>query len=145
MYAHNSSLPLYTKPRQFATDNRLILYRTHDDWDNSPNSEHDIHHNNYWATSDFDMLQRVSLGVWMYTVYAELSQRPRVLMRESGNPRNAAVVAAPIRKLWPEYLVSSTLCLRRAARTDETKRSRVKYLPSANVKNGPGDVPLSTI
>ena len=73
----------------------LILYRTHHDCDNSPNSEHDIHHNNYLATSDFDTLQRVSLGVWMYTVYAELSQRPIVLMRESGNPRNAAVVGAP--------------------------------------------------
>ena len=74
----------------------LILYRTHHDCDDSPNSEHDIHHNNYLATSDFDMLQRVSLEVTMYTVYAELSQRPRVLMRDSGNPCNSAVVAAPI-------------------------------------------------
>ena len=33
-------------------------------------------------------------------------------MRESGNPRSAAEVAAPIRKLWPEYLESSTPCIK---------------------------------
>ena len=39
----------------------------------------------------------------MYRWYALLDQRPRCLMRWSGMPAVAAVVAAPIRKLWVLY------------------------------------------
>ena len=35
-------------------------------------------------------------------MYAELSHRPSVFISESWRPCLAAVVAAPIRKLWPE-------------------------------------------
>ena len=37
----------------------------------------------------------------MYRRYDELFQRPSVWMVESSKPADAAVVAAPIRKLWP--------------------------------------------
>jgi len=45
--------------------------------------------------------QILSLGVRIYNVYAELSHRPMVLINESWIPLLAAVVAAPILKLWP--------------------------------------------
>ena len=37
----------------------------------------------------------------MYRRYDELFQRPSVWMVESSKPADAAVVAAPIQKLWP--------------------------------------------
>ena len=48
-----------------------------------------------------------SLGVRTYSWYATLSHRPNVLISESCMPLLAAVVAAPIRKLWPAYFVWS--------------------------------------
>ena len=42
-------------------------------------------------------------GMHTYDKYAELFQRPRVWIVESSTPLAAAVVAAPMRKLWPEY------------------------------------------
>lgn len=47
-------------------------------------------------SNDLATEMRVDLGVCIYIMYAELSQQPRVLMRDSCVPRNAAVVAAPI-------------------------------------------------
>jgi len=42
-------------------------------------------------------------GHWRYVKYASLCYLPRDLMSQTGNPSAAAVVAAPIRKLWLEY------------------------------------------
>lgn len=39
----------------------------------------------------------------MYVKYAELFHLPRVCMRASSTPLDAAVVAAPMRKLCPAY------------------------------------------
>ena len=55
----------------------------------------------------------------------------------SGTPAAAAVVAAPIRKLWPEYLESSRPCLWSAALTSPTNRSRERTEPSWKQNKGP--------
>ena len=80
----------------------------------------------------------------MYRPHSPIDQ-PRVLIRESGKPANAAVVAAPIQKLCPEYLESSTLAKRNAAQTAEANLARVKLLLSSKWEKGPGAGPWSTI
>ena len=52
-------------------------------------------------------------------------------------PHCAAVVAAPIRKLWPAYLSSSVPAVESASLTFATKRSRVSGLPSRKWNSGP--------
>jgi len=44
----------------------------------------------------------MAIGQRMYDWYALLDHRPRVLISQTGNPAAAAVVAAPILKLWDE-------------------------------------------
>ncbi len=55
---------------------------------------------------DFD--SRFELGVRMYFRKASDFQRPIARICASENPDSAAKVAAPIRKLWPLYLVGSS-------------------------------------
>ena len=50
-------------------------------------------------------VQSSDLGVRMYIVYAALSHRPKVLIRESCRPNEAAVVATPILKLCPTEII----------------------------------------
>ena len=88
--------------------------------------------------------QILSLGVRIYSVYAEFSHRPMVLINESWTPLFAAVVAAPILKLWPAYLEASTPDAATASLTALMNLSRVKYCPSMNLNNGPGVCPLFT-
>ena len=64
-------------------------------------------------------------------------------MSESSIPTAAAAVAAPILKLWPEYLDASTPDAPRASRTCFTSPSLVSGVPPANLKNGPCDRPLT--
>ncbi len=44
-----------------------------------------------------------TLGIFIYSKYARLFHLPRVLTVESPSPLAAAVVAATMRKLCPEY------------------------------------------
>ena len=53
--------------------------------------------------NSFDRTASLSRGICRYNKYAELSNRPRVLMMESSTPAAAAVVTVPMRKLWPAY------------------------------------------
>ena len=48
-----------------------------------------------------DMEAKFCLGVRMYLVYESLDHHPRIWIVASLMPRDAAVVAAPIRKEWP--------------------------------------------
>ena len=66
---------------------------------------------------------RDSRGVLMYAVYAELSQRPSVSMRESWMPRWAAVEAAPMQKLCPGYFEQLWPAEDKADRTAEHPRT----------------------
>jgi len=61
----------------------------------------------YATDSRFDTDNSLSRGNLTYK-YAALSHLPRVLIRESSMPTEAAVVAAPIQKLYPAYLDAST-------------------------------------
>ena len=88
--------------------------------------------------------QILSLGVQIYSVYAKLSHQPMVLINESWTPLLAAVVAAPILKLWPAYLEASTPDVATASLTALTNLSQVKYRPSTNVNNRAGVCPLFT-
>lgn len=78
-------------------------------------------------------------GVRIYAVNAEDFQRPKVWMKESLSPALAAVVAAPIRKLWPLNEESSIPADLKAWRNDWTRRGRERVAPSWNTKSGPGD------
>ncbi len=55
----------------------------------------------------------------------------------SGTPAAAAVVAAPILKLWPEHVNTSRPCIWSAARTSRTSRSRERTEPSWKQNRGP--------
>ena len=59
--------------------------------------------NALFSNSDLERAARFSGGIRTYDKYAELFQRPRVWIVEFSTPLAAAVVAAPMRKLWPEY------------------------------------------
>ena len=83
-------------------------------------------------------LQNVSCGVWIYSMYTVLSQRPNVFIRKSWIPFSAAVVAAPIRKLWPAYWVQVKPIADSAVRSACTKRFLVRAFPSLYLKKGPG-------
>ena len=48
-----------------------------------------------------------TLGVLIYSEYAELCHLPSILMVASGIPQAAAFVAAPILKLFPLYFARS--------------------------------------
>ena len=50
-----------------------------------------------------DRAAKFSGRMRMYVRYAELLQRPCDCIMESSIPWEAAVVAAPLLKLWPEY------------------------------------------
>jgi hypothetical protein len=74
----------------------------------------------------------------MYVVKAADFHLPSVWMNESLKPAFAAVDAAPIRKLWPEMLVTSTPICERASRKWETSCTLLSGEPSWNINNGPG-------
>ena len=80
---------------------------------------------------------RDSLGVRMYNKYAEDSHRPSVLMRWSGTPAAAAEVAAPMRKLCPEYWAGSRPAARSARLTPATNWLLSRGEPSAWTNRGP--------
>ena len=64
-------------------------------------------------------------------------------MSESSRPRSAAVVAAPILKLWPAYLLSSSPRVWSAARTLLTTWDFSTGLPLGWQNKGPSAPPLS--
>ena len=81
----------------------------------------------------------------MYTVEAALSHLPSVFIIESGRQHRAAVVAAPVRKLWPAYLQASIPVCCSTARIADTKHSRVRKRLFVNQKKGPFSGPLCTM
>ena len=91
-----------------------------------------------------DTATRVHCGVRIYLVNAEDLQRPRVWMSESSKPQEAAVVAAPIWKLWPRNWRTSSPCTSNAWRTASTNFLRDKGEPSWNWNRWPGADPLRT-
>ncbi len=52
-----------------------------------------------------------ALGIFMYSKYARLFHRPKVLTVESSRPLAAAVVAAPMRKLCQSIDLAQRLLL----------------------------------
>ena len=48
-----------------------------------------------------EMAARLCLGIFRYLWYANDSHRPRIFIVESSTLLATAVVAAPMRKLWP--------------------------------------------
>ena len=74
-------------------------------------------------TSLLEIEVSTSRGNLMYSWYAALSHRPNVFIVESSIPTAAAVVAAPIRKLWPAYLDLSRPTADKALHTSCTNLS----------------------
>ena len=93
--------------------------------------------NYYTRARDDERQAKCSLGVRMYVINAELDQRPNAWIVESGTPASAAAVAAPIRKLCPEYPAVEMPARDSADRTISTKRDFVKGTPSAVQKKAP--------
>ena len=62
----------------------------------------------------------------------------RMSCRESKSAARAAVVAAPIRKLWPLKWETSTPAETRSQRIPATNAGRDSGQPSRSIKNGPG-------
>ena len=80
-------------------------------------------------------------GVRIYCRNAALDHRPNAWITESGTPACDAAVAAPIRKLCPEYPVNGIPALVNTSRTRSTNWALVKGEPSARRRNAPGDIP----
>ena len=72
----------------------------------------------------------VALSTWMYLWYASDVHLTRVFMSHIGRPAAAAVVAAPIRKLWLAYAASLMPSDRSRDRRVEVRRVGVRYEPS---------------
>ena len=60
------------------------------------------------AASLRETSERLLCGMRMYARYAELEHLPRIFMTASSTPAAATDVAAPMRKLCPEYGTGST-------------------------------------
>ena len=73
---------------------------------------------------------------------AELFHLPRAFIVESSKPTFAAVVAAPMRKLWPAKCRYGRPTAVRASLTLATKYDFVSGSPSARIKKGPTADPL---
>ena len=71
-------------------------------------------------------------------LYTELCHLPRTFISESSMPAAADVVAAPIRKLYPQNGVGSSPDCARAAWNSLTRASLVSGERSLNRKRGPG-------
>ena len=83
-----------------------------------------------------------SLASLMYRWYASLRQRPKLRVTKSFSSVAAAVVAAPMRKLWPEYYLQLKPRTDLDSRRYDTKRWRDRREPSLKIKRGPCDDPL---
>ena len=81
------------------------------------------------------------MGILMYLKYVSFFHLPRILIMESCLPRSAAVVAAPIRKLWPAYFVGSIPGDHKAFLMWEIYLCFVKGVLSLNWNIGPGEFP----
>ena len=79
-----------------------------------------------------------SEGVLMYAVKAANFHLLSFWMNESLKPTMAAVDTVPIRKLWPEKLVTSTPICARASRKCEMRWTQLSGVPSWNINSGPG-------
>ena len=75
----------------------------------------------------------------------ELSHRPRILMSNSSMPHSAAVVAAPILKLWPAYIRGAVVAEngQSCSHLIAIKICFVKKRPSLILNRGPGSIPRS--
>ena len=69
----------------------------------------------------------------MYSRYAKLFHWPSVLIKESSIPLEAAVVAAPMQKLWPAYLSARIPALFNASRTAMMNLCLLKLKQWANL------------
>lgn len=78
----------------------------------------------------------------MYWMKAVLCHRPRVWIVESSIPAAAAVVAAPILKLWPASWCCSRLVAVRISRIWDTKCGLVIALFAESTKNVLGRSPF---
>ena len=72
-----------------------------------------------------------------YSWYALLHQKPIVWIRWSGKPAVAAVVAAPIQKLWLQYVKMSAPAKESMHFFTLVTSRQVRNLSSAKVKRGP--------
>ena len=59
-------------------------------------------------------------------------------MREFSKPMDAAVVAAPMRKLWPANCSAGRFAFFSTFRTSSTNCNRVRGRPSCQMNSGPG-------
>lgn len=81
-----------------------------------------------------------SRGILTYCRYAKLDHLLNILIGESWMPLEAAVVAAPILKLWVLYFVESMPICDRAACTAVAKCWRVRGQSSLNMNKGLAEV-----
>ena len=81
----------------------------------------------------------------MYSRNAVLDHRPSALIVESSMPAWAADVAAPSRKLCPEYKVASKPASVNTSHTKDTNWGFVRGAPSSLQKKGPGVGPRMAI
>lgn len=75
---------------------------------------------------------------WMYLMKAEDFHLPIALIVESGRPTCAAVVAAPMRKLWPLKRETSRPAEESVARSEATSASLDRGMPDCRRNSGPG-------
>ena len=85
------------------------------------------------------MEAKFCLGVRMYLVYESLDHHPRIWIVASLMPRDAAVVAALIRKEWRE---GSTPACCSACLTLAIKFCRDNGFPFPSRNKGPSSIPL---
>ena len=77
----------------------------------------------------------------MYLVKVEDFHLPIAMIVESGRPTCAAVVAAPMRKLWPLNRETSRPGEESKERSEATKVSLDRRLPNCRRDSGPGVAP----
>ena len=88
-----------------------------------------------------DNIASCSGGVLRYRRKAELCHRPNSWIVESSTPANAAVVAAPIRKLCPAYWPWGTPRVTNILRISPTNVFFRRGFPAASMNRGPGRSP----
>ena len=86
---------------------------------------------------DFEKVASCCLGVRIYCRKAVLFHLPSIRIVESSKPTLAAVVAAPIRKLWPANCDSGSPIAYNAALTCCVNVAFVSGFPFLNLRNGP--------
>ena len=90
-----------------------------------------------WAMRVCGTCARTEGGVLMYLSKQSEDHRPKTLMSQGGKLAEAAVVAAPMRKLWPANSLESSPPLESKSLVSLVNLPRVRKEPERKVNRGP--------